>query len=81
MKRYSERLNRRVASQYCHVMPLHRTRLTPWESMYQLRHPPVFHTVLARSSCRSALNSSCALRVGATAWAPALSTAAIACAT
>src|SRR6516165_8474436 len=42
--RYSLGLRSCVASQYCQVIPLHRARLTPCSSRYQLRQPPVFHT-------------------------------------
>src|SRR3954454_12241960 len=52
---YSEALNLRVASQYCHVIPLHSVRFTPCSSRYQLRQPPVFHTVPANAPCNSSL--------------------------
>src|ERR1700730_550464 len=52
---YSDALNLRVAIQYCHVIPLHSVRFTPCSSRYQLRQPPVFHTVPANSPCNSSL--------------------------
>src|SRR6202041_1769861 len=78
---YSASLSERVSRQYCQVMPLHRVRLTPWSSRYQLLQPPVFHTEPASLLCNSVLDRSCAVRLGASACAPALSTAAIASAT
>src|SRR5262249_32638561 len=76
--RYSDGLKSRVASQYSAASPDHSERLTPCSSRYQLLQPPVFHTVVERSFCSFSLNRSCASRVGATACAPASSTAAIA---
>src|SRR6476620_10304051 len=55
---YSDGSKRRVASQYCHVIPLHSVRLTPCSSIYQLRQPPVLQTVPARSPCNSSLYAS-----------------------
>ena len=80
-KLYSEGLKLRVANQYSEAKPDQSERLTPCSSIYQLRQPPVFHTVVDRSCCSSSLNRSCAARVGATACAPTLSAAAIAAAT
>src|SRR4029450_3572608 len=78
---YSEAFSDWVARQYCHVIPLHRVRLTPCSSRSQLRQPPVFHTEPARSRCSSSLYRCWAAALGASACAPYLSTAAIAFAT